>query len=79
MLVMATLAGSPPAPRSWQRGAITVPMPAEGLDHLSVVDRVAGRGGALAGYVAVVLITGEVSLAQLRLVATRLRVASSPE
>jgi O-antigen/teichoic acid export membrane protein len=58
--------------------AMTLPMLAMGVDHLSVPEWVVGGAGGLAAYVAVLLLTRELSPAELRLVAARLRLASAP-
>jgi O-antigen/teichoic acid export membrane protein len=58
--------------------AMTLPLLAAGVDHLSVPEWVLGAGGGLVVYVAVLLLTRELSFAELRLVASRLRLASAP-
>jgi putative polysaccharide biosynthesis protein len=57
---------------------MTLPMLAAGVDHLSPAEWVVGGATAIAAYVAVLLLTRELSFAELRLVASRLRLASAP-
>jgi O-antigen/teichoic acid export membrane protein len=57
---------------------MTVPLLAAGVDHLSVPEWVLGASGGLVAYVAVLLLTRELSVAELRAVASRLRLASRP-
>ena len=54
---------------------MTVPLLAAGVDHLSVADSVLGALGGLIAYVAVLLLTRELSVSELRAVASRLRLA----
>ncbi|MBV9803179.1 MAG: oligosaccharide flippase family protein [Solirubrobacterales bacterium] len=58
--------------------AMTVPMLAMGVDHLSVLDWVVGGAGGLAAYLATLLLSREISLAELRHLAARIRLASVP-
>jgi hypothetical protein len=50
-----------------------------GVDHLSVGQWVVGGCGGIAAYVAVMLLTRELSLSELRGFAARLRLRAAPE
>lgn len=52
--------------------AMTVPLVAAGVDHLSPAAWILGSCAGLAAYVAVLLVTRELSIAELRAIATRL-------
>lgn len=56
---------------------MTLPLLAMGVDHLSVTEWVVGGVGGILAYVAVLLLTRELSLAELRVLASRLRLAST--
>jgi O-antigen/teichoic acid export membrane protein len=58
--------------------AMTVPLLTVGVDHLSAVQWVVGGAGGVTAYVVTLLLTRELSMAELRLVASRLRLASAP-
>jgi stage V sporulation protein B len=57
---------------------MSLPLLAMGVDHLSPAEWVLGSVGGLAAYLAVLLLTRELSFAELRVVASRLRLASAP-
>ena len=57
---------------------MTLPMLAMGTDHLSALEWVLGAAGGLIAYVAVLLLARELSLAELRRVGSRIRLASGP-
>jgi O-antigen/teichoic acid export membrane protein len=58
--------------------AMILPLLAMGTDHLTALQWVVGAAGGLAAYVGVLLLTRELSFSELRVVASRLRLASAP-